>query len=295
MTTTGEPIVRKVPFPIDKRDWHPSLIPGPIVLVSTVDAAGAPNVAPKSWVQMVAFDPPTLMFSGSKGGRTERNALESECFGVNLVDSSLAQRVFACIRWKGEERVRRSGFHLVPASTIRAPLVDDCKAHLECRVVGTREVGSGFVLFGEIVAASVREDLAGLETHARYARLDQALFLEEDLYATVDRAHPVTPEPMSDRFARYVYVLTVARPQLFSERLVRAHVAHLERLDARGCLELCGPFCDEKGGLVVLKNVSEAEARDLAEADPFVSSGAETYELRKLMASCRDNHHMGMG
>jgi len=285
----------KVPFPIDKREWHPSLVPGPIVLISTVDADGAPNVAPKSWLQMVAFDPPTLMFSGSKGGQTEKNALATECFTVNIVDGSLAERAYACIRWKGEERIRRSGFRLVPASKIRAPLVDDCKAHLECRLVGIREVGSGFVLFGEIIAASIVEGLLELEPRARYVRLDQALFLEESLYASVDQARPTTPEPMSNAFVRYVIVLAVANPQLFGEKLVRAHVAHLKVLEEQGQLDLCGPFSDKKGGIVVLRGVSEEEARAIAEADPFVSSGAETYELRKLELSCRDNNHMGMG
>ncbi|MBI4576840.1 MAG: flavin reductase [Planctomycetes bacterium] len=260
-----------------------------------MDAGGTPNVAPKSWLQMVAFEPPTLMLSGSKGGRTETDVLATGCFAVNIVDGSLVERTFACVQWRGEERIRRSDFRLVPASTIRAPLVDDCKAHLECRLVGTQEVGSGFVLFGEVVAASIRDDLLALEPRARYARLDQALFLEEGLYAAMDRARPATSESMSDHFIRYVILLTVERPQLFHEDLVRAHVAHLRRLEEQGRLELCGPFCDRKGGIVVLRGVSETEARAIAEADPFVSSGAETCELRKLEVSCRDNRHMGMG
>jgi uncharacterized protein YciI len=100
---------------------------------------------------------------------------------------------------------------------------------------------------------------------------------------------------MSDHFIRHVILLTVARPQLFNEKLVRAHVAHLKRLEEQGRLELSGPFCDKKGGIVVLRGMSEAEARAIAEADPLVSSGAETFELRKIEVSCRENNHMGMG
>lgn len=286
-------MTRKVSYPIDKRQWHPSLIPGPIAFISTVDADGAPNVAPKSWLQMVAFEPPTLMFSGSRDGRTERNALATKCFAANLVDRTLVQKAFACIQWKGEERIQRSGFRLVPASAIRAPLVDDCKAHLECRLVDTKEIGSGFVLFGEIVAASIRDDLLNPEPRARYAGLDQAMYLEEDLYASAGLAHSVTAERRSDRFVRYVIFLSVARPQLMTENLIRAHVLHLKRLDEQGCLELCGPFCDNKGGMIVLRGLSETEARAIAEADPFVSSGAETFEIRKFELSCQDNNHMG--
>ncbi|HVB42294.1 MAG TPA: hypothetical protein VNF47_06235 [Streptosporangiaceae bacterium] len=45
----------KIAFPADKADWHPSVLPGPIVLVSTVDKRGEPNIAPKSWISMMAF------------------------------------------------------------------------------------------------------------------------------------------------------------------------------------------------------------------------------------------------
>ena len=194
---SGELPMRKLPYPIDKREWHPSLIPGPLALISTVDPDGAPNVAPKSWLQMVSFDPPMLMFSGSRDGRTELNALATGCFVVNLVDAALAARTYACVQWRGEARIRRSGFRLAPSTSIEAPLVDDCKAHLECRLRDTKAMGSGFILFGEIVAASVREDVLAAAPSDRYARLDQALFLEDGQYASVDRCRPAIPEPRS--------------------------------------------------------------------------------------------------
>ncbi len=57
----------RIAIPLDKHGWQPSLIPGAIALVTTVDAQGEPNLAPKSWLQMVSFDPPILMFSGQPG------------------------------------------------------------------------------------------------------------------------------------------------------------------------------------------------------------------------------------
>ncbi len=77
--------MKKVDYPVDKREWCPSLIPGPIVLISTYNSKKEPNIAPKSWVQMVSFDPPILMFSGSKGNKTEENILKTGCFAINFV------------------------------------------------------------------------------------------------------------------------------------------------------------------------------------------------------------------
>lgn len=179
--------MEKTNFPIDKRKWSPSLIPGNLVLVSTCCAEGKPNVAPKSWVQMVAFDPPTLMFSGTKGNTSENNILATEDFGVNIVDSSMAEKVYDCLQWYGAERIEKMGLTLKKASKIKASLVDECRAHLECRLVGTKEVGTGFILFGEIVAASLAQNIEQAAPGQKYGLLDQVLFLENQLYASVSK------------------------------------------------------------------------------------------------------------
>ncbi|NOY90994.1 MAG: hypothetical protein GXP55_07245 [Deltaproteobacteria bacterium] len=104
-----------------------------------------------------------------------------------------------------------------------------------------------------------------------------------------------TPAKVSDTDIRYVIQLSHARAELFSETLVRAHVAHLKRLESNGQLELAGPFTDAAGGMLILRVSSEDQARMIAEADPFVSSGAESYELRRWELSHRGNNHQGMG
>ncbi|MGH3050387.1 MAG: flavin reductase family protein, partial [Gaiellaceae bacterium] len=60
----------KAAFDLDKHSWHPSVLPGQIVLVSTVDERAAPNVAPKSWVTMAAFAGPIVAFGCTDEHRT---------------------------------------------------------------------------------------------------------------------------------------------------------------------------------------------------------------------------------
>ena len=98
-----------------------------------------------------------------------------------------------------------------------------------------------------------------------------------------------------DEDIRYVIFLKHARPERMTESLVRAHVAHLEHLEAEEVLELCGPFPEDHGGMVVVRVATEDAARTIAEADPFVTSGAESYELRRWELSHAGNNHLGMG
>ncbi len=135
---------------------------------------------------MVSFEPPILMFSGSKENTTENNIIETGCFAVNLVDSSIADTVFRCLNWHGRERIEKCGFELVPGSAVDAPLVDNCRAHLECRLTETKEVGSGYVIFGQIVAASIWDEIMKAELGRRYKMLDQVMFLEDGVRGRID-------------------------------------------------------------------------------------------------------------
>lgn len=71
-------------------------------------------------------------------------------------------------------------------------------------------------------------------------------------------------------------------------------MAHLARLEDEGLLDLCGPFTDQQGGMVILRGVDAARAQAIMAADPFVASGAEEGMLRELRLSSWDNRHMGV-
>lgn len=56
-----------------------------------------------------------------------------------------------------------------------------------------------------------------------------------------------------------------------------AHLAHLEPLAAEGRVRFAGPLFDEqgtpRGSLIVLEASDHAEARRVAEADPYLAHG----------------------
>lgn len=131
-----------------------------------------------------------------------------------------------------------------------------------------------------------------------------------DVYQSVLRAGTLTPlfsrliraifmlpdAPLQEpTYTRYVILLSHAKPELLSRELAIQHVGYLKQLEQSDHLELCGPFSTYKGGMIILKVSSESEAKSLAEADPFVKSGAQSFELRKWDLSCRANKHMGLG
>jgi len=68
--------------------------------------------------------------------------------------------------------------------------------------------------------------------------------------------------------------------------LLPAHLEYMIGLEKRGVLFASGPLSDGAGprsgaGLTILRATSVAEARALAEADPFVAHGLRTFELKE--------------
>jgi len=71
--------------------------------------------------------------------------------------------------------------------------------------------------------------------------------------------------------------------------VVNLHAVHLEELDKAGKFVLAGPIPERAGGLIVLRTKSLVEARAIADEDPMVRGGYQTYELGTWFMSNRQN------
>jgi uncharacterized protein YciI len=95
-------------------------------------------------------------------------------------------------------------------------------------------------------------------------------------------------EMMRKMLRKKLYVV-MSKPVVPPENLKPFLMAHLEYmigLEKRGLLFASGPLSDGEGppsgqGLTILRADSAAEARALAEADPFFINGLRTFELKE--------------
>jgi hypothetical protein len=86
----------KLPLSTDKRTWRPSPLPGPIVLVTTLNADEGANIAPKSRTSMVAFEPALLAVGCDLAHGTARDILRIGGLVLNFPGEELAGVVFRC-------------------------------------------------------------------------------------------------------------------------------------------------------------------------------------------------------
>jgi len=92
----------------------------------------------------------------------------------------------------------------------------------------------------------------------------------------------------------YVILLSPTEQDRRDMAIIREHVKHLQELERRGQLVMCGPFSDYPGGMVIVRANSREEAVLIAEEDPYVRSGIRSYEVRTWSLSHEGNRHLGI-
>ncbi len=139
-------------FPLSK--VYRLLEPGPVILLTTAGKRGA-NVMPQSWLTMIEFEPPMVASVVSdRNFSFEALRKTKECV-INIPTVEIAEKAVACGNCSGAEVDKFEAFGLTPvaASRVRAPLIAECYANLECRVVDTREVNRYCLFILEVVKA----------------------------------------------------------------------------------------------------------------------------------------------
>ena len=137
------------------------VVPRPIGWVSTLSEQGIANLAPHSYFNVLAADPPTVFFSSSGVKDSLRNARHTGDFVVNVVGEELAEamNLSSADFPPHESEFTAAGLTAVPSDLVRAPRLLEAPASLECRVTQIIEIGRGpnFVVIGEVVRFHVAE------------------------------------------------------------------------------------------------------------------------------------------
>ena len=115
------------------------LEPGPVVMVTTA-CNGRVNIMTMSWHTMIDFEPPIVGCVISDRNHTFSLLKATKECVINVPTVELAAKVVGCGNTSGRTVDKFKMFHLTPAvaSRVKAPLIGECYANLECKVVDAR-------------------------------------------------------------------------------------------------------------------------------------------------------------
>jgi flavin reductase (DIM6/NTAB) family NADH-FMN oxidoreductase RutF len=112
------------------------LEPGPVVLLTTA-CNGRANIMAMSWHMMVDFEPPLVACIVSNSNHSFTALMATKECVIAIPARKLARKVVAIGNCSGRDTNKFEKFRLTPAPAERVapPLVKECFANLECKVV----------------------------------------------------------------------------------------------------------------------------------------------------------------
>ena len=143
--------------------------PRPIGWISSRGGDGQDNLAPYSFFNAVAYDPPQVMFAStsvkSDRGDTKdsvANIRDTRVFCVNIVEYAMRDAMNRTSGpWaRGVDEFADAGIEKAACSVIPCSRVAHAPASLECRLTQIVQLPgqANFVVFGEVVGVHLRDD-----------------------------------------------------------------------------------------------------------------------------------------
>ena len=146
---------------VDFSSAYRLLHPMHTVLVSCVGKNGEPNVLPLAWAMPTSRDPALVAISVGLNRYSHGLIEETSEFVVNLPTVDIIKETLACGRTSGRDhdKFSETGLTPIPARKVKAPIVKECIAHLECKLHSKIKTGDHTIFVGEILKAYADRDV----------------------------------------------------------------------------------------------------------------------------------------
>jgi flavin reductase (DIM6/NTAB) family NADH-FMN oxidoreductase RutF len=145
---------RKADFPV--HDVRRFLEPGPIVLVSSA-YKGEANIMTMGWHMVMKFSPSLVGCCISAGNYSFELVRKSKQCVINLPTTDLAETVVKIGNSSGRDidKFAEYGLTAESATEVSAPLIAECYANFECKLVDASWVKKYNIFVFEVVKAHV--------------------------------------------------------------------------------------------------------------------------------------------
>jgi flavin reductase (DIM6/NTAB) family NADH-FMN oxidoreductase RutF len=145
--------------------------PRPIAFASTIDAEGNHNLSPFSFFNVFSANPPILIFSPARSGRTNTNKdtynnvkIVPEVV-VNVVNYDIVQQMSLSSSpyAPNEDEFVKAGFTALDSDLIKPKRVGESPVQFECKVIEVKELGTeggaGNLVICEVVKIHIIEEI----------------------------------------------------------------------------------------------------------------------------------------
>ena len=169
--------VKEVPGRRNFGTQHPVMTPQPCIMIATYDENQVPDVMMAAWGGQCDYD--KILFDLG-AHRTTENIRQKKAFTVSFAtEETMAESDYFGLVSGDEvpDKVERAGFTVTPSPNVAAPIINEYRLTLECRVVEMEEnAGGGARVVGEVVNWSADESILNAEGKVDLDRLKPIVF-----------------------------------------------------------------------------------------------------------------------
>ena len=125
------------------------------ILVSCLGKTGKPNIITLAWAMPTSINPPLVAISISPRRYSHTLVEETKEFVVNVPTMNILRESKLCgtVSGRDHDKFGETGLTPLPGRKVKAPLIKECVAHLECRVISQFSTGDHTIFIGQIVEA----------------------------------------------------------------------------------------------------------------------------------------------
>ncbi len=143
-------------------------------LITCGDMKGKSNIIAVSFCMPVSKEPPLIACAIGKRAYSSELIESTKEFVVNVPSQELKPKIYYCGFHSGHQvdKFKETGLTPQPARKVRAPIIDECIAHMECKVKQEIKTGDKNLFIGEVIEAYAEEAMVKKKKEIEYAKGD---------------------------------------------------------------------------------------------------------------------------
>ncbi len=129
------------------------------IVWAVAEYKGKRSICPLGWKMNTSASPPMMAISVAPSRFTHSLIVKSGEFVLAWPGEDLAETTLFCGTCSGRyvDKIKEAKLSVVQGEYVKAPLIQECIANLECRLTGQLTTGDHTIFVGEIMAVWVNE------------------------------------------------------------------------------------------------------------------------------------------
>lgn len=138
-----------------KSDIYHLLHPKIAFFLTSISKKGKPNVMTCAWATPVSEEPPVVIVCVAKEAFTAELIKQTKEFVINIPTRKLLKSLWVCGKTSGREtdKFKKAALKYHNGKKVKAPVIDECIGHIECKLWKTVDAGECYAFFGKVLLA----------------------------------------------------------------------------------------------------------------------------------------------